>query len=519
MTASDTPTQPLTGRDRRRVELVALALALVPFVLLVARFAFVCDDAFISFRYARNLARGLGLVYNLGEAPVEGYSEFLWVLVLGAVHALGGDPLLWSRLLSVASGLALVVLWVRFLARRLALPALALWGASLFLGTLPPLAVWATGGMSTMAFALAVFATFTALHGRAGAANTRAAAAWASLALLLRADGALWVASILGTSWLAGRLVGDRALARASLRAGVVAALVLAAHLAWRYATYGDWIPNTAHVKLGLSLESLERGGAYLMTFLLALPSVALALGIGLAVPWRGRVPLLSVSWVVVLATCGYTVYVGGDFMAYGRFLVPALPFAALLFGAWLGELATHRLRAVALPLSALLASLSLLSAYDLSLASEELRRRFHFRWSDQEFRSEYAQWEKMATKTAERTELGRALREHTRPGESLVATAIGAVGYYSELFIYDQNGLVTREVALLPASQKLRSPGHDKKVPRSYFAKNRPTYTNAFLWPPGRARPEPGRMKVIRLESPPGKGPRYLVLELGAGA
>ena len=40
------------------------------------------DDAFISFRYARNLVEGAGLVWNPGEPPVEGYSNFLWVLLL-----------------------------------------------------------------------------------------------------------------------------------------------------------------------------------------------------------------------------------------------------------------------------------------------------------------------------------------------------------------------------------------------------------------------------------------------------
>ena len=62
----------------RRVACVlalALAVALVPFALLAWRFDFVCDDAYITFRYARNFAEGLGLVYNVGVAPpVEGSS-------------------------------------------------------------------------------------------------------------------------------------------------------------------------------------------------------------------------------------------------------------------------------------------------------------------------------------------------------------------------------------------------------------------------------------------------------------
>ena len=45
---------------------------------LVWRFWFVCDDAFILFRYSRHLAEGHGLTFNVGDpAPVEGFSEFL----------------------------------------------------------------------------------------------------------------------------------------------------------------------------------------------------------------------------------------------------------------------------------------------------------------------------------------------------------------------------------------------------------------------------------------------------------
>src|SRR5207244_12236047 len=39
------------------------------------------DDAYISYRYAQNLARGNGLVFNPGER-VEGYSNLLHVLLL-----------------------------------------------------------------------------------------------------------------------------------------------------------------------------------------------------------------------------------------------------------------------------------------------------------------------------------------------------------------------------------------------------------------------------------------------------
>src|SRR6516225_6490574 len=53
------------------------------------------DDAYVSFRYARNLVRGDGLTYNAGE-KVEGYSNFLWTVLSVAPLALLPVALQWS---------------------------------------------------------------------------------------------------------------------------------------------------------------------------------------------------------------------------------------------------------------------------------------------------------------------------------------------------------------------------------------------------------------------------------------
>ncbi len=46
----------------------------------------IIDDAGISFTYARNLANGFGLVSQPGVEPVEGYSNFTWVLLFVSFH-------------------------------------------------------------------------------------------------------------------------------------------------------------------------------------------------------------------------------------------------------------------------------------------------------------------------------------------------------------------------------------------------------------------------------------------------
>jgi len=53
---------------------------------------FALDDTFITLRYARHLAAGLGAVHDPGE-PAEGYPSPLWLLLLTLPTRLGLDPL------------------------------------------------------------------------------------------------------------------------------------------------------------------------------------------------------------------------------------------------------------------------------------------------------------------------------------------------------------------------------------------------------------------------------------------
>lgn len=47
------------------------------------------DDANIYFVYAKNLAEGNGFVYNVGGERVEGFTSFLWVMILTLFYLLG----------------------------------------------------------------------------------------------------------------------------------------------------------------------------------------------------------------------------------------------------------------------------------------------------------------------------------------------------------------------------------------------------------------------------------------------
>jgi len=81
---------------RQLAMVIAFVLAfLYLFVLqLQAVWPFTIDDMYISLRYARHWASGIGLLWNMGEPPVEGYSNFSFVLLARMALSLGLNPVI-----------------------------------------------------------------------------------------------------------------------------------------------------------------------------------------------------------------------------------------------------------------------------------------------------------------------------------------------------------------------------------------------------------------------------------------
>src|SRR5438093_10582038 len=101
-----------------------LELAVIVVLVVGARLWFMAttrvtyEDALISLRYARNLAAGMGLVYNPGE-HVFGATTPLHVLLLAAFTALHlPDPLFAAKLLSIAADAVTTAVWYRLIYRE-----------------------------------------------------------------------------------------------------------------------------------------------------------------------------------------------------------------------------------------------------------------------------------------------------------------------------------------------------------------------------------------------------------------
>ena len=453
------------------------AALLVPWALLTWRFWFLCDDAYITFRYALNLVRGHGLVFNVGEwPPVEGYSNLLWLLLAAAFQALS-IPVEAVAAVSALSGAALILRVHRALVTRLGHDPRTAFAATLPLALSPVIGVWSTSGLETMPFALAVFLVFEAIV-LAHQPRPVLAAVAAAAVVLIRTEGWLWI----GVFAVLGALVHARTrhtIPRAALLATVAPPLVvILLHAAFRIGYYGTLVPNTALVKVGVGPDLLLRGIKYVLLFALTtlVPALSL-LGARRAVREHG-----VRGAVIALIPVGFFAYgalVGGDFMPFGRLLLPAMPFTALLLADLLSDLPRPAFQ----PAAAVAALLAVLPAFDLHLAPEPLRAALHFRLSDENYLSEYGKWDNMLGNTEGFMRRGKALAAIAAPGDAVVSGAVGAMAFAApDLWVWDQYGVITKEVASRPFHDgALReAPGHDKKVEAEFFAKYAPRFLYA---------------------------------------
>jgi hypothetical protein len=301
----------------------------------------------ISMRYARNLAEGQGLVWNPGQPPVEGYTNFLWTLWMAALHLVGLPDAKMPLLVAASGALILVLdlLVVRSVAARLVpddarVTVLAVWLAALCL----PLAYWTLVGMEVGLLALLTsLAMLLALRlvDAPARRDVLLLAAVLAAAVLVRTDQVVLCAVVL--AYLGLRLSPERR-ARTLLTLGLVVAATLAGHTAFRLAYYGDPLPNAYYLKVeGVSAaRRLTRGlgalgacGVEMLYVPVAFAAVAL---------WRGSPAThrrVALPIAVFLGHCAYSVVVGGDawewFPVPNRFLSVGLPALLLAgtVGAW----------------------------------------------------------------------------------------------------------------------------------------------------------------------------------------
>lgn len=323
VTSSDE--EPGRPRVRRTWVFAALGLGVLFLVGTRAAWFFTIDDAYITFRYSDNFAAGNGPVWNVGENPVEGFTNFLWMVWHTPFALFGLDLPLVAKLTSFVAGAIALVLLVRYCHQRYGLVSALVAGGAYVVFV--PTYFHITSGLETIAFAaLLLRVVIVGLR----AVNSQSVRVWEPplllvLAGMLRPEGVLaafpafaawlWTNRHNRTAWI--------------WTAG--AAVIGGGYFAWRWSYYGHPFPNTFYVKFG-NIDAGEIWLQNIVPVLLPLLLCTLALLIRRDTRWSG---------VILCSTVGatYLTYVvSGPTMDYlYRFAYHAFPVLCLAAGLVVG--------------------------------------------------------------------------------------------------------------------------------------------------------------------------------------
>lgn len=472
-----------------------------------AQLATVNDDAFISFRYAQQLVDGNGLVYNPGER-VEGYTNFLWTVILAGGMSLGADPVVLSIVLGIGF-FAGTLLLASILSRRLSgggrlLPFVPL--AALALVVHRDVNVYATSGLETSMEAFLVTALFAAIVLRDDGRGFLFAGVILSAAMMTRPDAAVYGIAVAAYIVLEKKEI-PRRLFRFALP--LIALFLPYWIIRWQY--YGFFFPNAFYAK-SIDLPYYRQGLTYAWMYvsayypLLVVPVVSvIALIVGnrkhrtgdtaapagaertelAAVGAIGDAPALEHGWsdaerrairLAILLAGFFTLFVvriGGDFM-FARFFVPVTPVACVLL-----EVLVRRT-----PPRALGYALALL------LVAGTLFRYDHFSATSQvgHIADEWRRYPPASLEGTKRT--GATLKKYFDGLPVQVAFWGGQARlvYYAAPYhaIETMAGLTDTFIAHTPLEERGR-PGHEKNAPAEYLLRRGVDFNfRPFQPPPG---------------------------------
>jgi hypothetical protein len=401
------------------------------------------DDAFIGYRYAKNLEAGKGLVFNPGER-VEAYTDFLYVVLMAPAFWVTNNDgaYFFSFLLNLIFASVAFLLFVGDLRRRLG-EGSALAGAFLFALCLPLWVAVAWGLETTFVLAISI-AVWIAVERVASEPAPRAVGLLCLamvLSLLARADGFI----IVGVALL---YLAIKRRIRAVMIGAAVVIITLAIYEFWRYSYYGSLLPNTYYVKVTGPIRP-RIIHAYRQLSTIAIFEGLLPLFLVIAFAWAAEIRnaargfrrlsegirfdlIFPLVWLV------YWFYIGGD-LYWDRFLVILYPlgiFALLEFFA--GNARGRILAYVVVALAMMQTVLPFRTDW-----------RFHYQFE------KYDCW--IVT--------GKFLGENF-PGKVLATGALGKIPFFSGLYTEDMLGLNDPVLAHRPATVGDFDPGGMKFDP-----------------------------------------------------
>jgi len=422
----------------------------------------IIDDAYILFRYARNIADGHGFVFNPGGPTVEGFTSLLSVLLLVPAFRFGIDPYLVIRVISVLCVAGAVPALLSGY-RRLVAPSVyrCTWPIPPFLFLAHYMTAYhAVLGLGTMVFAALTIIEFaiwasavTREHRSRGAGKNPTDTVSPATILAFFVVG--FLASLARPEGFAVTLLWGGALLwrwRGSRRwiPGFAAFCALCAgYLVWKQVTFGTLIPNSFLLKVAGNTGPLP-GARYIKEFVLANGGLFACTALWILDERTQRRPLflpLGIMGTLIFALafyCNTLPLMAWEYRFFAPFLftlfLPVSAFTGELFAAFLkrrGPSLPYRLAGYSLLVAALLLLLGTNTFRGLAVTARLVRGTSDRRIYDR-YELHYRE-----------RELGERLGALGLGGDLSVAFwDSGAIPYFSDCRFIDLNGLNSSAIA-----------------------------------------------------------------------
>ncbi|MGL4279408.1 MAG: hypothetical protein ACRCS0_03495 [Albidovulum sp.] len=352
------------------------------------------DDAYISFRFAEHVARGLGIVWNESGPPTEGSTSFLQTMLSALGFRLGLGPHAIAAVLSTVSVAALIVVVYRiFVHLTGGFGLAAALAVALFVSGVN-FAIHANSGMETIMSVPLLAGSFLAALSLLGAPDLRKAVVLALvnfLCLWCRPDAAPFLAGQGVVLFIASVAGGKPGLLRPALLSYVILGAMGTVFLIWKYSYFGYLLPNSFYVKATapMTFAGLGSVGIFLRDFLI---HASLLLPLLLFVDWRaigramgdGPTARAALLFVPVLCFLAYNTTTMHIVNFNYRFEFPVALFLWIGLG-WLmtAGRAVERLQSAAMRLGGASVSVAVTTLLVLAMiaATYAIDRRQHGKW------------------------------------------------------------------------------------------------------------------------------------------
>jgi hypothetical protein len=437
----------------------------------------ILDDAYIFFRYAENIFNGYGFVWNIGEAPVEGYTSFLYLFTLIIAKFLAFDLELFAILfgtLTSAFTIYFAYLIYDHLYPRDQTKTSANIITIIILALSPAFTYWSGAGMETSFYSMFLVMTiYYFLKLPDSIKNNLLKGILFGLLCVLRFEAVLFFLAALYYLVKKGNSFYRIKIERNAILFVIGFTIIFGTYFIWRWIYFGYFFPNTFYAKTGGGFQQIVGGFLYIIKALRLfygfgwIPIIWVMLFFRKSLFTSKAVFLFSIGLVSLVTT----ILIGGDHFHLGRFVLPVFPLLFIFFPPALDKMLTIKLNY--LNLKPIFRTVILLVIITTLLVVKPVYQDAINGFNnlldgkkdilvvyDESSERKIIDWQHGFII------MGSSLNQIANKDEYIACVPIGAIGYYSKMKVIDMVGIVDPVIAheKLSTDHPIKwTPGHTK--------------------------------------------------------